>query len=95
VKLQETIKHDFTDLELRSLEVGDKLVLASGQWALRGMLMGVCDSVFEVGVVDMGQFYLSTSILHRASRRIMMVMGIYGPAIMGDPGPSLRKFRLR
>jgi hypothetical protein len=44
------------------------------------MLMGIRDSVFEVGAVDMGQFYLITSILYRTYRRIFMVMGIYGPA---------------
>jgi hypothetical protein len=85
VILQETIKQDFTDLELRSLEVGDKFfwcwLPANGHSG--GMLMGVRDSSFEVGVVDMGLFYLSTSILHRATKRILTIIGIYGPADHG------------
>jgi hypothetical protein len=51
VFLQETIKHDFTDAELASLEVGDKFfwswLPANGQSG--GMLLGVRDSLFEVG----------------------------------------------
>jgi exonuclease III len=93
VILQETIKQDFTDLELRSLEVGDKFfwcwLPANGHSG--GMLMGVRDSSFEVGVVDMGQFYLSTSILNRANKRIVTIIGIYGPADHGRSGAFLEE----
>jgi exonuclease III len=51
VCLQETIKQDFTDQELRSLEIGDKFVWcwlpASGHSG--GMLLGFRDSTFDVG----------------------------------------------
>ncbi|KAK1679281.1 hypothetical protein QYE76_040129 [Lolium multiflorum] len=67
------------------LEVGDKFfwcwLPANGHSGV--MLMGVRDSSFEVGVVDMGQFYLSTSILNRANKRIVTIIGIYGPADHG------------
>jgi exonuclease III len=85
VFLQETIKQDFMDTELRSLEVGDKFfwlwLPANGHSG--GMLVGARDSIFEVGAFDRGQFFLSLSILHRASNRILEVIGIYGPADHG------------
>ncbi|KAK1693140.1 hypothetical protein QYE76_009837 [Lolium multiflorum] len=85
VFLQETIKQDFTDTELRSLEIGDKFfwnwLPANGHSG--GMLVGARDSTFEVGTFDRGQFYLSLSILHRASNRIVEAIGIYGPADHG------------
>nr|XP_051208064.1 uncharacterized protein LOC127323999 [Lolium perenne] len=82
VLLQETIKQDFTDAELASLEVGEKFfwswLPANGQSG--GMLLGVSDSLFEVGRMDRGQFFLSLSVLHRVSNKKMEVIGIYGPA---------------
>ncbi|KAK1666249.1 hypothetical protein QYE76_054408 [Lolium multiflorum] len=76
-----------------SLETGDKFfwcwLPANGHSG--GMLMGVRDSGFEVGVVDMGQFYLSTSILHRMSRRIMTIVGVYGPADHGRSSAFLEE----
>jgi endonuclease/exonuclease/phosphatase family metal-dependent hydrolase len=85
VLLQETIKQDFTDVELRSLEVGERLfwdwLPATGQscW----MLIGVRDSVFEVGSIDRGQYFLSVAVLHRVTNRTMDFIGIYGPADHG------------
>jgi exonuclease III len=82
VCLQETIKQDFTDQELRSLEVGDKFfwcwLPANGQSG--GMLMGFTDSFFDVGRVSLGQYFISASILCRADNFKMEVMGVYGPA---------------
>jgi exonuclease III len=82
VLLQETIKQDFTDAELASLEVGEKFfwswLPANGHSG--GMLLGVRDSMFEVGRMDKGQFFLSLSILHRATKKKLEVIGIYGPA---------------
>ncbi|KAK1616897.1 hypothetical protein QYE76_022414 [Lolium multiflorum] len=79
---KETIKQDFTDAELASLEVGDKFfwswLPANGQSG--GMLLGVRDSLFEVGRMDRGQFFLSLSVLHRVSNRKLEIIGIYGPA---------------
>jgi exonuclease III len=85
VLLQETIIQDFTDAELRSLEVGEKFfrgwLPATGQSG--GMLIGVRDSVFKVGSIDKGQFYLSVAVLHRVTNRTMDFIGIYGPADHG------------
>jgi hypothetical protein len=44
------------------------------------MLLGVRDSMFEVGRMDKGQFFLSLSVLHRDSNKKLEVIGIYGPA---------------
>jgi hypothetical protein len=56
VILQETIKQDFTDAEVLSLEIGDKFfwcwLPTNGHSG--GMLKGIQDSVFEVAAVDMG-----------------------------------------
>lgn len=82
VCLQETIKQDFTDLELRSLECGDKFfwswLPASSHSG--GLLIGVRDNLFEVGNVDSGQFFISLSVIHRPSTRTFELIDIYGPA---------------
>ncbi|KAK1669324.1 hypothetical protein QYE76_057483 [Lolium multiflorum] len=85
VLLQETIKHDFTDAELRSLEVGENFFWAwlPANGHSGGMLIAVRDSVFEVGSIDKGQFYISVVVLHRATNRTMDFIGIYGPADHG------------
>jgi hypothetical protein len=44
------------------------------------MLLGFRDSTFEVGATDQGLFFLSATILHRASRLIFEFIGVYGPA---------------
>jgi exonuclease III len=85
VFLQETVKQEFTDTGLRSLEVGEKFfwwwLPANGHSG--GMLTGVRDSIFEVGRMDKGQHFLSLFVLHRATNRLMEIMGIYGPADNG------------
>ncbi|KAK1647115.1 hypothetical protein QYE76_064920 [Lolium multiflorum] len=82
VCLQETVKQEFTDQELRSLEVGEKFfwhwLPATGRSG--GMLMGFKDSRFEIGNIDLGQFFLSATVLWRASNLKLEIMGIYGPA---------------
>jgi exonuclease III len=58
VCLQETIKHDFTDQELRSLETGEKFIWcwlpATGHSG--GMLLGFGDSAFDVGSIGTGRY---------------------------------------
>jgi exonuclease III len=80
--LQETIRQDFSLQELEVFEFGDKFywtwLPAVGQSG--GMLMGLRDSTFEVGATDQGVFFLSATILHRASRFIFEFIGVYGPA---------------
>ncbi|XP_071683522.1 uncharacterized protein [Lolium perenne] len=82
VCLQETIKQDFSEQELRSLEVGDKFfwcwLPANGHSG--GMLLGLRDSVFDVGRVALGQFFISASILCRADNFKFEFIGVYGPA---------------
>lgn len=82
VCLQETIKDDFTDQELHGIEVGEKFfwswLPANGHSG--GLLMGVRDSLFEVGTIDRGPFFLSLAVLHRPSKRLLELVGIYGPA---------------
>jgi hypothetical protein len=69
-------------LELRSLEVGEKFfwhwLPATGRSG--GMLMGFRDSRFEIGNIDMGQYFLSVTALWRATNLKLEIMGIYGPA---------------
>jgi exonuclease III len=89
VCLQETIKQDFTDQELRGLEVGERFfwswLPANGHSG--GVLIGFRDSVFEVGMVEIGSFFVSASVLRRADRMKLEIMGIYGPA---DHASSVR-----
>jgi exonuclease III len=73
VFLQETVKQEFTDTGLRSLEVGEKFfwwwLPANGHSG--GMLTRVRDSIFEVGRMDKGQHFLSLSVLHQTSNHLM------------------------
>jgi hypothetical protein len=76
------IKQNFTDQELRGLEVGERFfwswLPANGHSG--GVLIGLRDSVFEVGVVEIGSFFVSASVLRRADKLKLEFMGIYGPA---------------
>jgi exonuclease III len=80
--LQETIKQSFTDQELKSIEPGETFhwswVSASGHSG--GLLLGFRDSVFEVGSIDQGKFFISAVVLHRSSKVIFEFIGVYGPA---------------
>ena len=82
ILLQETIKESFSDQELQSLEFADKFywkwIPTNGH--LGGLLLGIRDSTLEVGARDEGTFFLSMTILHRASRFIFEFVGVYDPA---------------
>jgi exonuclease III len=80
VCLQETIKKDFTDTELRSLEVGEKFVWVWLPGHSGGMLMGFKDSFCEVGIIDRGRFFISAVVLCRTLNLRLEIMGIYEPA---------------
>jgi endonuclease/exonuclease/phosphatase family metal-dependent hydrolase len=80
--LQETMRQDFTDQELRGIVNGE---LFHWHWRSavgrsRGMLMGIRDEVFEVGTIDQGTFFLSAVLFHRESKFKFEVIGVYGPA---------------
>jgi exonuclease III len=81
VCLQETIKQDFTDEELRSLEVGETFVWcwlpASGRSG--GMLMGFRESMFEIEAIDTGRHFVSVDVILRTARLTLRIFGIYGP----------------
>jgi hypothetical protein len=62
--LQETMRQDFTDQELRNLVNGD---LFHWHWRSAvgrsgGMLMGIRDEIFEVGAIDQGTFFLRANL---------------------------------
>jgi exonuclease III len=80
--LQETIKSEFTDQELRSIEPGETFhwnwVPAVGHSG--GLLLGVKDSIFEVGSIDSGQFFISALVYHREAKFKFEIIGVYGPA---------------
>jgi exonuclease III len=80
--LQETMRQEFTDQELRSLVNGE---LFHWHWRSAvgrsgGMLMGIRDDAFEVGAVDQGSFFLSATLYHRESKFKFELIGVYGPA---------------
>jgi exonuclease III len=80
--LQETMRQDFTDQELRNLVEGEQFVWhwtpASGRSG--GMLMGVRDSLFEVGALAQGEFFLSAKLYHIPTKFKCEFIGVYGPA---------------
>jgi hypothetical protein len=83
------IKQDFTHQELRGLEVGRRFfwswLPANGHSG--GVLIGFRDSVFEVDTMEIGSIFVSASVLQKAKRMKLEIMGIYGPA---DHTSSLR-----
>jgi exonuclease III len=68
--LQETIKTEFTDHEIRSIKPGEMFhwnwVPAVGHSG--GLLLGVKDNIFEVGSIDSGQFFISALVYHREAK---------------------------
>jgi exonuclease III len=83
--LQETIKTEFTDQELRSIEPGETFhwnwVPAVGHSG--GLLLGVKDfkdSLFEVGSINSGQFFISALVYHREAKFKFEIIGMYGHA---------------
>jgi hypothetical protein len=43
-------------------------------------LLGVKDSIFEVGSIDSGQFFISALVYHREAKFKFEIIGVYGPA---------------
>ncbi|XP_071685197.1 uncharacterized protein [Lolium perenne] len=80
--LQETVRQDFTDSELRSLECGGQFcwnwLPATGQSG--GMLLGFRDACFEVGTWRKGRFFISANLFHRSQRVKWTCILVYGPA---------------
>ena len=80
--LQETLKTDFSDPELRSLEFGDRFhwcwLPVNGHSV--GILLGVRDSTMEVGNLDRGQYFLSNVVYHRATKFKWEFIGVCGLA---------------
>jgi exonuclease III len=80
--LQETMRQDFTDQELRGLVNGELFHwhwrVASGRSG--GKLLGIKDETFEVGSIDQGPFFLSATVFHRESKFKFEIVGVYGPA---------------
>jgi hypothetical protein len=73
-------KQDFTEQELRSLEISEKyywcwLAASVLSW---GMLVNLRDSFFKVDSVDRGQYYISAGVLCGEANIKMEIMGIYG-----------------
>ncbi|XP_071683729.1 uncharacterized protein [Lolium perenne] len=76
------MRQDFTDQELRNLVEGEQFVWhwtpANGRSG--GMLMGIRDSLFEVGALAQGEFFLSAKLYHRPTKFKCEFIGVYGPA---------------
>ncbi|CAM0884540.1 unnamed protein product [Alopecurus aequalis] len=82
IGLQETIRQDFTDMELRSLEFGGQFgwnwLPANGHSG--GLLLGFRDECFEVGEWKKGTFFLSAMLWQRNCKVKWCFMLVYGPA---------------
>jgi hypothetical protein len=55
------------------------------------MLLGVKDSLFEVGSIDNGQFFISDLVYHREAKFKFEVIGVYSPADHGRSGVLLEE----
>jgi hypothetical protein len=95
--LQETMRQDFTDQELRSLVSGD---LFHWHWRAAvgrsgGMLLGICDDSFEVGAIDQGNFFLSASLFHRETKFKFEFIVFMGQQIILDLINSLLTWNVK
>jgi endonuclease/exonuclease/phosphatase family metal-dependent hydrolase len=45
-----------------------------------GMLLGFCDSTFEVGSIDQGRYFINALVYHREAKFKLECIGVYGPA---------------
>ena len=66
---------------LRGMEVGERFFWSwlPARGHLGGLLMGVRDSLFEVGGMDRGSYFLSLEVLHHPSNLMYSIINIYGP----------------
>ena len=82
VCLQETIKADFNHRDLLAVDSLERFVWhwvpAVGHSG--GMLLGINLVCFEVVAWDVGRFFLSAHVRHRATLQEWEVIVVYGPA---------------
>jgi hypothetical protein len=82
VAIQETIKHDFSDLELKELarnkDFGWFWVPARGHSGC--LLTSVNVEDFEIEQTHYGTFFLGVLIRNRSTNYKFWVLNIYGPA---------------
>lgn len=82
VALQETIKQDFSDLDLKDL-AGNKdfcWVWVPARGHSGGLITGVKGDEFELEQTNYGAFFLATLIRNRKTNHRFWVLNIYGPA---------------
>ncbi|KAE8776575.1 hypothetical protein D1007_50757 [Hordeum vulgare] len=94
VGLQETIRQDFSMLELQSLtrhQFACQWLPATGHSG--GILLGVREDAFSVEDMDRGEFFVSMAITDRRSHLSWEVIIVYGPADHGRSVEFLAKLR--
>jgi len=81
VGFQETIRQDFSIMELEALSRHKFVwtwVTTAGHSG--GILLGVKEDTFEVDDMDRGEFFVSMALTHKQSRFKWVVVIFYGPA---------------
>ena len=82
LRLQETIRQDFSLSELQNLIGNDTLFWswtpASGHSG--GILLGIRESSLEVGRIDKGESFISASLYYKELKFKFEFVGVYGPA---------------
>jgi exonuclease III len=93
VALQETIKQDFDDWELKEMAGNQDF---SWRWSpvrghLGGMILGIRNDDFEIEQVELGTYFLATQIRNRNTNFRSWVVNVYGPAQHENSGGFLQE----
>ncbi|KAI5017045.1 hypothetical protein ZWY2020_037423 [Hordeum vulgare] len=94
VGLQETIRQDFSMLELQSLSCHQfawQWLPATGHSG--GIFLGVREDAFSVEDMDRGEFFVSMDITDRRAHLSWEVIIVYGPADHGRSAEFLAELR--
>ena len=82
VALQETMKHDFSDCELKEVAGTNDFqwLWAPARGHSGGRITGVKSDDFEIEQTNISTFFLATLLRDRKSNHRYWVMNVYGPA---------------
>jgi hypothetical protein len=82
VALQETIKHDFSDHELKEMAGPNDFqwIWAPARGHSRGLITGVKMDDFEIEQSTVSTFFIAILVRNRLSNYRYWVMNVYGPA---------------
>lgn len=82
VALQEMIKHDFSDYELKEMAgpIDFQWIWAPARGQSGGLITGVKSDEFEIEQSTVSTYFLAVLVRNRKTNHMYWVMNVYGPA---------------